>query len=413
MAIILCFSGCKRKNEQNQTIDDKIAIEIKFLDKEISKFIDIVTGNMETRYEIEEEKTSIKSTDENNNESNSSSENSQESSGKNSQDSSSEKSQDGSDELSKQSEGDSEPSQEGQNKQSSSNKKGEEITIMSMQYSGDNSVKDEDWEKIKIEIENLYTSWAVVENDISTKENINQEEIKKIDKNFDNLFMISIEKNKINFMKETVDFYNNIIDIAEKVNYDKNKLYILKVKKKLYEVYYNVEEKDWNGECNCTEEEKCNDNCECVNNNEQEEKIKKLEDALLRNQAELINFKRRKEEETSRLLKYAEEDIIVGFLPILDNIERAINMDDDNLEDEVSKFLEGFKMIYVQIKNLLEKFEVKEIVCLNKEFDPTYHQAILTDKVEGVNSGIVIEVLQKGYTYKDKVIRPSMVKVSE
>ena len=188
---------------------------------------------METRYEIEEEKTSIKSTDENNNESNSSSENSQESSGKNSQDSSSEKSQDGSDELSKQSEGDSEPSQEGQNKQSSSNKKGEEITIMSMQYSGDNSVKDEDWEKIKIEIENLYTSWAVVENDISTKENINQEEIKKIDKNFDNLFMISIEKNKINFMKETVDFY-------------KNKLYILKVKKKLYEVYYNVEEKDWN-----------------------------------------------------------------------------------------------------------------------------------------------------------------------
>ena len=88
-------------------------------------------------------------------------------------------------------------------------------------------------------------------------------------------------------------------------------------------------------------------------------------------------------------------------------------MDDDNLEDEVSKFLEGFKMIYVQIKNLLEKFEVKEIVCLNKEFDPTYHQAILTDKVEGVNPGIVIEVLQKGYTYKDKVIRPSMVKVSE
>ena len=246
MAIILCFSGCKRKNEQNQTIDDKIAIEIKFLDKEISKFADIVTGNMETSYEIEEKKTSIKSTDENNNESNSSSENSQESSGKNSQDSSSEKSQDGSDELSKQSEGDSEPSQEGQNKQSSSNKKGEEITIMSMQYSGDNSVKDEDWEKIKIEIENLYTSWAVVENDISTKENINQEEIKKIDKNFDNLFMISIEKNKINFMKETVDFYNNIIDIAEKVNYDKNKLYILKVKKKLYEVYYNVEEKDWN-----------------------------------------------------------------------------------------------------------------------------------------------------------------------
>ena len=230
MAIILCFSGCKRKNEQNQTIDDKIAIEIKFLDKEISKFADIVTGNMETSYEIEEEKTNIKSTDENNNESNSSSENSQ----------------DSSDELSKKSEENSEGSQEVQSKQSLSDKKDEEITIMSMQNSGDNSVKDDDWEKIKIDIENLYTSWAVIENDISTKENINKEEIKKIDKNFDNLLLISIEKNKNNFMKETVDFYNNIINIAEKVNYDKNKLYILKVKKKLYEVYYNVEEKDWN-----------------------------------------------------------------------------------------------------------------------------------------------------------------------
>lgn len=217
------------KNEKNQTIDDKIAIEIKFLDKEISKFADIVTGNMETSYEIEEKKTSIKSTDENNNESNSSSENSQ----------------DSSDELSKKSEENSEGSQEVQSKQSLSDKKDEEITIMSMQNSGDNSVKDDDWEKIKIEIENLYTSWAVIENDISTKENINKEEIKKIDKNFDNLLLISIEKNKNNFMKETVDFYNNIINIAEKVNYDKNKLYILKVKKKLYEVYYNIEEKDW------------------------------------------------------------------------------------------------------------------------------------------------------------------------
>mgnify|MGYP004459700477 FL=1 len=159
-------------------------------------------------------------------------------------------------------------------------------------------------------------------------------------------------------------------------------------------------------ECNCKKE-----NPEC--NNELQEKVTALQEALLRNQAELMNFKRRKEEETSRLLKYANEDIILGFLPILDNIERAINMDDDNLEDEVSKFLSGFKMIYSQIRDLLNKFEVKEIICLNEKFDPTYHQAVLTDKVEGVESGTVLEVLQKGYMYKDKVIRPSMVKVSE
>lgn len=167
-----------------------------------------------------------------------------------------------------------------------------------------------------------------------------------------------------------------------------------------------------NNSCDCQKE-----NCECKNNetgnNELEEKIKKLEEALLRNQAELINFKRRKEEETSRLLKYSEEGIVLEFLPILDNIERAINMDDDDLDDEVSKFLEGFKMVYAQIKNLLEKFEVKEIECLNEPFDPTYHQAVLTGKDENFESGIILEVLQKGYMYKDKVIRPSMVKVNE
>ena len=174
-------------------------------------------------------------------------------------------------------------------------------------------------------------------------------------------------------------------------------------------------------ECNCTEEDKCSDNCQCSSDNCKcgeecncnEDKIKTLEESLLRTQAELINYKRRKDEETSRLLKYANEDIILDFLPILDNIERAIKMDDNNLDDEVSKFLEGFKMVYSQITSLLEKYEVREIDCLNKTFDPAYHQAVLTDKDETKESGIILEVLQKGYMYKDKVIRPSMVKVNE
>ena len=144
-----------------------------------------------------------------------------------------------------------------------------------------------------------------------------------------------------------------------------------------------------------------------------QQRIKDLEEALLRSQAELINYKRRKDEETSRIIKYAEEDILKGFLPILDNFERAINMDDDNLEDEVSKFLQGFKLMYKQIKDLLTKFEVTEMDCLGKEFDPTYHQAVTTGKDESKESGIILEVLQKGYMYKDKVLRTAMVKVNE
>ena len=170
-----------------------------------------------------------------------------------------------------------------------------------------------------------------------------------------------------------------------------------------------------NEECNCKEAKEectCNEECSC-GDNKLEDKIKNLEEALLRSQAELINYKRRKDEETNRIIKYAEEDILKGFLPILDNFERAISMDDDNLEDEVSKFLEGFKLMYKQIKDLLTKFEVKEMDCLGKEFDPTYHQAVTTGKDESKESGIILEVLQKGYMYKDKVIRPAMVKVNE
>lgn len=170
-----------------------------------------------------------------------------------------------------------------------------------------------------------------------------------------------------------------------------------------------------NEECNCKEAKEectCNEECSC-GDNKLEDKIKNLEEALLRSQAELINYKRRKDEETNRIIKYAEEDILKGFLPILDNFERAISMDDDNLEDEVSKFLEGFKLMYKQIKDLLTKFEVKEMECLGKEFDPTYHQAVTTGKDESKKSGIILEVLQKGYMYKDKVLRTAMVKVNE
>ena len=165
-------------------------------------------------------------------------------------------------------------------------------------------------------------------------------------------------------------------------------------------------------ECSCEQEE-----CSCSSTNDEREllgkRIKELEEALLRNQAELLNYKKRKDEETNRILKYAEEDVLKGFLPILDNFERAISMDDNNLDDEVSKFLEGFKLMHKQIKELLEKFEVKEIDALDKEFDPALEQAVVMDKDESKQSGIVLEVLQKGYTYKDRVLRTAMVKVNE
>lgn len=153
-------------------------------------------------------------------------------------------------------------------------------------------------------------------------------------------------------------------------------------------------------------------------NNKKIDELKELlqleKEKSLRIQAEMINFKKRKDEELSLYLKYANESLVDDLLPIVDNFERAIKMDtSDETSDEVSKFLEGFKMIYGNLISVLNKIEVKEIEASGVEFDPKFHQAVLTEKDENKPSGVVLEVLQKGYIYKDKVIRPAMVKVNE
>lgn len=177
--------------------------------------------------------------------------------------------------------------------------------------------------------------------------------------------------------------------------------------------YEELEESDCEGSCKektskKNKKDKNKDKIEAL-----ELQIKELEEKSLRDKAEMINYRKRKDEEMSRILKYSNEEIVKQILPIVDNFERAIKMDDQNLEDQLSKFLEGFKMIYCNLINILEKFEVKAIDETNKPFDPTYHEAVLTEKIEGIEPGMVIEVLQKGYLLKDKVIRTAMVKVSE
>ena len=143
------------------------------------------------------------------------------------------------------------------------------------------------------------------------------------------------------------------------------------------------------------------------------EENQELKDKYLRVNAEMQNMRRRMEEEKANLLKYEGEGLIKSLLPIVDNFERAIKMDDANLEDEVSKFLEGFKMIYGNLSSTLNGYEVEVMDVLNKPFDPNTMEAVMVEEVEGVEPNIVVDVLQKGYTYKGKVIRHAMVKVSK
>lgn len=141
-----------------------------------------------------------------------------------------------------------------------------------------------------------------------------------------------------------------------------------------------------------------------------EDKVKELEDKNIRVTAEMVNSLRRKEEENNRLMKYASESLILDILSTIDNFERALSVKSDN--KDVQNYQKGFDMIYQNLINTLNKYDVKEIECLGHDFDPSFHQAVMTDHVEGKKENEIIEVLQKGYTYKDKVIRPAMVKVN-
>ena len=144
-----------------------------------------------------------------------------------------------------------------------------------------------------------------------------------------------------------------------------------------------------------------------------QEENAKLNEKVLRISAEMQNMRRRYEDEISNIYKFEGEELIVKLLAIVDNFERAIKLDDRDLTDELSRFLSGFKMIYANLINILNSMEVKEIDCQGLEFDPNMMEAVLTEKDENLPANVVLEVLQKGYTYKDKVIRVAMVKVNE
>ena len=143
------------------------------------------------------------------------------------------------------------------------------------------------------------------------------------------------------------------------------------------------------------------------------ENVQELQNKLLYQQAEFSNYKKRREEETRSMLKYQNFDIALEIINVVDSLERALNIPVDKLSEDVKKYLEGFKIMYNNLINILNKFEIHEIDCLNKEFDHNTSQALMTEHVDGVNPGIVIAVLQKGYMLKDKLLRAALVKVSE
>ncbi|WP_416197742.1 MAG: Protein GrpE [Sporanaerobacter sp.] len=137
--------------------------------------------------------------------------------------------------------------------------------------------------------------------------------------------------------------------------------------------------------------------------------IEELNNRFLRLQADFVNFKTRVEKEKESIYSYASEDILNSMLPILDNFERALSSSTD-VEDG---FYKGMEMIYNQLIKVLSENGLEEIEALHEKFDPNYHHAVFQEESDEYEEGTIIEVFQKGYKLKDKVIRPSMVKVAK
>ena len=139
--------------------------------------------------------------------------------------------------------------------------------------------------------------------------------------------------------------------------------------------------------------------------------VAKLKNDFARAYADTENMKKRLTKEADNAKKYRFKDSALELLPIVDNMAMALNV---QTEDEaLLNYVKGFEMIYKQFLSVLDKEGVKEIEADGKPFDHNTMQALMQEKQDGVESGIVLEVLQKGYMLKDRILRPALVKVSE
>lgn len=143
---------------------------------------------------------------------------------------------------------------------------------------------------------------------------------------------------------------------------------------------------------------------------ERNEKIEELSDKLLRQMAEFDNFRKRTEKEKSAMYEIGAKDIIEKLLPVVDNFERGFSAVAE--EDKEDAFVTGMEMVYKQLMTMLEGVGVKPIEAVGQEFNPDLHNAVMHVEDETVGDNIIVEEFQKGYTYRDSVVRYSMVKVA-
>lgn len=141
-----------------------------------------------------------------------------------------------------------------------------------------------------------------------------------------------------------------------------------------------------------------------------DEKIEDLTDKLTRQMAEFDNYRKRTEKEKTAMYEIGAKDIIEKILPVIDNFERGFQSVEDGKKDD--PFVDGMDKVYKQLMKTLEDAGVKQIEALGQEFNPDFHNAVMHVESEEVGENIIVEEFQKGYMYRDSVVRHSMVKVA-
>jgi molecular chaperone GrpE len=137
------------------------------------------------------------------------------------------------------------------------------------------------------------------------------------------------------------------------------------------------------------------------------EDVEILNNRLLRLQADFLNYKSRTEKEKLSSYGNAVSDMILELLPVVDNLERALNAENS----ENNTFKEGVQMVYTQLMGILDKKGLKEVESLHKQFDHNVHYGVAFEASDEFEDGIILDVLQKGYAVNDKLVRPAMVRI--
>ena len=144
---------------------------------------------------------------------------------------------------------------------------------------------------------------------------------------------------------------------------------------------------------------------------ELEEELGKTKNAYYKAYADTENLKKRLQNDADTLRKYRIQSFALDILPAIDNLERALKVEGSS--EEMKNYIDGINMVYQQLMNSLKNEGVSVVEAEGTPFDPNIHQALMQEKVEGVDSGMVLEEIQKGYMLKDRVLRATLVKVSE